>query len=115
MATHEDAQLVVQILQWGAQVGLDDALSSVFAEGFDVDAAKASDAKVRTVLNFGETVGTFVKQNVLDRDLVHDLWAIEYSWRRVGPAAIRAREAYGEPRLYENYEALARQAARAGV
>lgn len=28
-------------------------------------------------------------------------------WGRVGPAAIRNREQLGEPRLYENFEALA--------
>ena len=115
MATHEDAALVVQILQWGAQMGVEEALSTIYSDDFDPEAAQAGDPAVRKVLYFGETIGTFVKQNVLDRDLVQDLWAIEMSWKRVAPAALRLREHAGEPRLYENYEALARQRVAAGV
>jgi hypothetical protein len=58
-------------------------------------------------LFFGETVGTFVKQGVLDRGLVEDLWWIEGMWSRVGPAAQRQRQRLGEPRLFENFESLA--------
>lgn len=107
MATREDAALVVQLLQWGAMEGLGDALAEVFSDRFNPDSAKHEDPAVRKVLYFGETVGTFVKQGLLDRGLVEDLWAIEYSWRRVGPAALRLREQVHEPRMYENFEALA--------
>jgi hypothetical protein len=31
-------------------------------------------------------------------------------WSKVAPAALRAREATGEPRLYENFESLAQSA-----
>jgi hypothetical protein len=56
----------------------------------------------------GETVGTFVKQNLLSSELVHDLLWVDGLWARVGPAALQAREHAGEPRLYENFEALAK-------
>jgi hypothetical protein len=107
-ATYQDAELIVQILQWGSQMGIEDALGKIHAEGFDPEKADANDPDVRKVLYFGEAIATFVKQNVLDRDLVLDLWAVQSSWRSVGPAALRARQRVGEPRLYENYEALAR-------
>ena len=107
-ATYQDAELIVQILQWGSQMGIEDALGTIRAEGFDPEKADANDPDIRKVLYFGEAIATFVKQNVLDRDLVLDLWAVQSSWRRVGPAALRARQRVGEPRLYENYEALAR-------
>jgi hypothetical protein len=116
MATREDATLIVQIMQWAAMTGIDDALATIFDDSFDPEKAKASDPAVRKVLNMGETIGTFVKQGLLDRDLVFDLWAMQYSWKRVGPAALRLRERIGEPRMYENYEALARGVpASAGV
>jgi hypothetical protein len=108
-ATYQDAELIVQILQWGSQMGVEDALSATHAEGFDPEKADANDPDIRKVLYFGEAIATFVKQNVLDRDLVLDLWAVHSSWRRVGPAALRERQRMGEPRLYENYEALARR------
>jgi hypothetical protein len=59
------------------------------------------------MLMFHETIGTLVKNGLLDRDLVYDWLWIAGSWERVGPAAKRAREKVGVPQLYENYEALA--------
>jgi hypothetical protein len=108
-ATYQDAELIVQILQWGSQMGIEDAIGKIYAEGFDPEKANANDPEIRKIHNFGETIGTLVKQKVLDRVLVLDLFAIQSSWRRVGPAALRERERLNEPRLCENYEALARQ------
>ena len=106
-ANNQDAALVVQILRWGAETGLDDATREVFSEGFDPEAANADDKSVRTLLAFGETVATLVKHKTLDKDLVEDLWWIDGAWARVGPTAKKERERLGEPRLYENFEALA--------
>jgi hypothetical protein len=115
MATHEDAMIIVEIAKWGAMSNVDEALSVVFGDDFNPETADAGAQGVRTLLSFGELVGTFVKNNVLDRDLANDMWAAEMLWKRVGPAARRAREQFGEPRLYENFEAWARQPAAAGV
>jgi hypothetical protein len=106
-ATHEDAALVMQLLRWGAAIGLDEAATSLFASTFDPEAASASDAPVMKMLTFGETIATLVKHNVLDEGLVQDLWWVDGTWVRVGPAARRERERLGEPRLFENFEALA--------
>ena len=37
------------------------------------------------------------------------LW-VAGMWAAVGPAAAKAREKHGEPRLFENFEALAKSA-----
>jgi hypothetical protein len=58
------------------------------------------------VLYFGETLGTLVKQKVLDRDLLLDLIWIEGLWSKVGVYAKAIRAGMNEPRLYENFEAL---------
>jgi len=113
MATKEDATLLLQILQWGAMIGSNEAFQFVFSEEFDPESVDAHNPQVRTALNFSETVGTLVKQGLLDRGLVHDLWAIDASWKRLGPAALKARAHSGEPRMYENFEALARSASPA--
>jgi len=107
-ATYEDAKLVVQLSRWGTEMGLEDAVSAVFAPDFDPESASPDDPAVRKMLAFGETVGTLAKQRVLDRDLVLDMWWISGMWARVGPAARRRRDEMGEPRLFENFEALAR-------
>src|ERR1700694_3142911 len=105
-APYQDAEVIVQILQWGSQMGFDDAVGKIYAEGFDPEKAKANDPDIPKVLNFGETIGTFVKQKVLDRYLVLDLFAVQSSWRRVGPAALRERQRLNEPKLCENFEAM---------
>src|SRR5579864_9560070 len=109
-ATREDAALIVQMLRWGAQIDIQDAFARIYSDDFDPQTATHRDPAVAKVLGFGEAIGTFVKHGLLDNDLVQDLWAINSSWKRIAPAALRAREHSGEPRLYENYEALARKA-----
>ncbi len=106
-ATYDDANLVMQIVRWGTELGLPDALPAVLSDEFDPDTASGDDPSVQKVLGFGEVVGTFVKQGVLDRDLVMDMWWIEGFWSRVAPVARTQREHFGEPRLWENFEKLA--------
>jgi hypothetical protein len=106
--TREDAQLMIQIAQWGTSLGIQDAMPRVFADDFDPNAADAmEDEAVRTMLMFGESIGTLTKHELLSAELVHDWIWMPGLWSRVGPAALRAREAFGEPKLYENFEALA--------
>ncbi len=88
-------------------LGLDEATHEIFADQFDPEAVPEDNKAARTMLTFGETVATLVKHNTLDKDLVEDLWWVEGVWARVGPTAKKARERLGEPRLYENFEALA--------
>ena len=107
--TQEDAQLMVQLARWGTELGLQDALPTLFGDDFDpenVDMLQ-NDA-VRTVLYYGESIGTLVKHDLLSRELVEDWIWVEGMWGRVGPAALRQREKVGEPRLFENFEALAK-------
>ena len=106
-ATYDDANLVMQIVRWGTEMGLTDAVRVVLGDDFDPETASPDDPSVQKVLSFGEVVGTFVNQGVLDRGLVLDMWWIEGLWSRVGPAARRKREHLGEPRLSENFEKLA--------
>jgi hypothetical protein len=59
------------------------------------------------LLLLGESIATLTKRELLSAELVDDWLWLEGIWSRVGPAALRAREKFGEPRLYENFEALA--------
>jgi hypothetical protein len=106
-ATHEDAALIVQLVRWSSEMGLDEAAHEIFSESYDPAKASADMPAVRKLLGFGETVGTLVKHDLLDRALVLDLWWIDGMWSRVGPPALAQRDKVGEPRLYENFEALA--------
>ncbi|HTT58427.1 MAG TPA: hypothetical protein VMF33_00095 [Acidimicrobiales bacterium] len=105
-ATYEDAQLVVQLMQWETAVGVDDALAVLFSESFDPETASLDDPNVRKVLTFGETVGALVKHHVLDRDLIRDVYWFDGIWERVKHHALTARAESGEAALYENFESL---------
>jgi len=109
-ASYEDANLVLQLSRWSTEMGLDKALNTIFAESFDAEKATVDDTPVHQALSFGEVVGTLVKQGVLDRGLVLDLWWVTGLWSRVSPAANLERKRLGEARLYENFEALAKSA-----
>ena len=106
-ATHDDAMLMVELAKWGSMSGIDEAAREIISDEFDPEAAQASDPNVHKVLMFGETIGTLVKNGLLDRQLVYDWLWVEGSWAKVGPAARRERAKVGVSQLYENYEALA--------
>jgi hypothetical protein len=104
---HEDATLIVELAKWGSMIGLPEASRTVFADDFDPESAEALDPHIQTMLVFHETVGTLVKNDLLDRDLVLDWLWVSGAWERVGPAALEARARAGVPQLWENFEALA--------
>jgi hypothetical protein len=106
-ASHHDAVLMIELAKWGSMVGIDEAAREVFADDFDIDAAEVSDPSVGKLLMYGETIGTLVKNGLIDRDLIYDWLWVEGSWAKLAPAAKRVREKAGVPQLYENYEALA--------
>jgi hypothetical protein len=103
----QDGALLVQLAQWGTSMGLQAAMLTILSDDFAPESAAVSDEAVATVLQFGETVGTLTKNGLIDTGLVLDWLWVSGLWQRVGPAAVKARENYGVPELYENMEALA--------
>lgn len=103
--THQDAIVMLELARWATMLGLFEG-PGVFAEDFDPDTADAGDAVVRKTLLFNETMGTLVKNGLLNRELVLDWIHVPAVWEHVRPVAMKAREESGEPRLYENFEAL---------
>jgi len=104
--SREDATLIVELAKWGSTIGLPEATGVIWADDFDPEAAEASDPHVRAMLVWHETIGTFVKNGLLDRDLVYDWLWVAGVWERVGPAGLRLRE-QTVPQMFENFEALA--------
>jgi hypothetical protein len=106
--TREDATLIIELAKWGAMMGLTEASQKIYADDFDAEGADALDPEVQAVLTWHETIGTLVKNHLLDRDLVYDWLWVAGSWDRVGPAALKARERAGVPELFANFEELAK-------
>ena len=78
----EDANLIVELAKWGSMIGLPEASRTIFSDDFDQESAEALDPHVQTILVFHETVGTLVKNDLLDRDAGARL---ALGLRRVGP------------------------------
>jgi hypothetical protein len=108
MATQKDAELLVLLLRWATEMGAEAAYAEIFSEGFQKEEASLSNPAVGKLLTYGEAVGTFVKHGLLDRALVNDFWLSSAVWDRLGSAVLKGREEMGEPRLFENFEALAK-------
>jgi hypothetical protein len=106
-ATHDDAVLMIELAKWGSMIGVSEASRELFADNFDPDTVEVTNPSVGNMLMFGETIGTLVKNGLINRELVYDWLWVEGTWARVAPAAKRAREKAGVSQLYENYEALA--------
>jgi hypothetical protein len=114
--TREDAQIMIQLAQLGTALGVQDAMPELFSDEFDPHTADALDNEaVRTILMFGETIATLTNRDLLSAELITDWLWVEGLWSRVGPAALSMRERFGEPRLYENFEALAKRSATRGA
>ena len=105
--SREDATLMVELAKWGSMMGLEEASRTIYDDNFDPETAEVSDPAVQKILMFNETIGTLVKNGLLNRELVYDWLWVEGSWIKVGPAAERARDKAGVPELFENFEALA--------
>ena len=66
-------------------------------------------APVRTLANFYEGCGAFVKAGIIDRDLVCDIWAsvVLRDWEAIAPLVANVRVARDAPQVWTNFEYLA--------
>jgi hypothetical protein len=62
---------------------------------------------VHRFIELFETMGTLVKFNVLNEELVHDRWMVRSIWQFLKPTIERERRTIGSPTLAENFEWLA--------
>lgn len=114
--TKADAQLILEIANGPLAMRAYDGLDLLWGydepptfEQFDADHPRGSEGarNVSALLNVGETIGTFVKQGLLDRGLVYDLYWIKGMWDQCSFLALHMRAKSGVPEMYENFEALA--------
>jgi hypothetical protein len=114
--THEDAQLLLQLARLNAESGCPEAGNFIWSDAFvsDYDEFKRKfptgskeHGYIRTLAAFYETVGTLVKNELLNEDLVLDWLAVHLVWSRLEGLLIGMRDEAGEPRLWENFQALA--------
>jgi hypothetical protein len=115
-----DAQLMVQLAQLSQAMRIDhggallhkhyrqantplsyEAFQAAYPDG------DADGTAILNVLAWNETVGTLVKQGLLDRGLVLDWLWVAGAWERCRAIALGQRAEMGLPEIWENFEALA--------
>ncbi len=115
--TYQDAEIMLQVSQWGTAMGLQTALNWVWSDKFKKDYAafrkkhppgSKGFRRATTVLGWFETIGTLYKNGLFNGDLLFDWLLITGPWERMQGIARGLRKESGSPRLYENFEALAK-------
>ena len=115
-ATQADATLLMQILNGPIALRATDGLTLLLGyatapsyAAFTADHPRGSQGyqDVQAILMLNETIGTFVKQGLLDRGLVYDMFWVSGIWDRCKAIALHYREQSGVAAMYENFEALA--------
>ena len=115
--TQADAQLVLQLAQLSQTAAMDRGQALLWKhrptgglswEQFQELEVDSDDyGAVMAVLKWHETVGTLVKQGLLNRELVLDWLWVRGTWELCRQIALGQREETGVPQMWENFEALA--------
>lgn len=115
--TYQDATIMLQLAQWGALSGTPEAMNWIWSDQFIPDfaefvkkypAGSAEYGYATRVCGWYETIGTLYKQELFNEALLFDWLAVSLVWDRIKGFALGLREQSGEPRIYENFEAMAK-------
>jgi hypothetical protein len=122
--TKEDARLIVDLARLYIESESNKAAALFWSEDFPRNPEEfrqryplSSDEarQVFAALGFFETVATLWKHELIDGELLLDWLSVGGAWGRLREIALDMREQAGEPRLWENFEALAQAQAPAGA
>lgn len=114
---YQDATLMLQLAQWWAAMGQNEAMNWMWSDQFVSDYAEfvkkyppgsEGFANASKICGWFETVGTLYKHELFNEELLFDWLAIGLVWDRIKGFALGCREQTGEPRIYENFEAMAK-------
>ena len=115
--TYQDADLILRLQELMIVSGADEAKDFLWSPQFSPEyhefekrypVGSEGDIKVSKVCGFLETVGTLYKHGLLNDELLFDWLAVGLVWKRVEEWARARRDRSGEPRVFENFEAMAR-------
>ncbi len=115
--THQDAIIMLRLYQLGAIAGLSEATNWMWSDNFITDYAEfikkyppgsEGNEKAAKICGYHETIGTLYKNGLFNEELLFDWLAVYLVWDRIKNFAIGLREEAREPRLFENFEAMAK-------
>jgi hypothetical protein len=115
--TFQDATLMLQLAHLSAASGLQKANAFLWSDKYERDykefvkkfpAGTDEFSYASQICGWFETLGTLFKYDLFNRDLLFDWLLVSGVWDRIKGFALGVREEAKEPKLYENFEAMAK-------
>jgi hypothetical protein len=113
--THEDAMVMLGLIQASGMFGVGDAFAIIYADDFPADpdafwakypmSSEGGQAVIGSMRYF-ETIGTLVRNGLFNEDLAYDWLSITVPWDKLKLIAEKMREG-GPAALWENFEYIA--------
>jgi hypothetical protein len=108
---------MLQLAMWGAVAGNQKAGSFIWSDKFENDYKEfvkkypvGSDeySFASQMCTWYETLGTLFKHDLFNPELLFDWLLVSMVWNRLKGFVLGVRAEANEPRLYENFEAMAK-------
>ena len=115
--THEDALIMLQLARWGAEAGNKKANRFIWSDDYIDDFQEFIEKYPRGSKEYGyvgqicgwyETLAALWVNGLFNEKLINDWLFVSGIWERVKGFALGVREQFGNPRIYEYFEALAK-------
>lgn len=115
--THDDAIVLIQLAQYAASSGIQEAITWMWSEEFPVEdvgflekcpLGSEGHLKAYKICAYFEMIGTLHKHRLLNEELLFDWLAVSLVWDKIKRFSLEMRLMTSEPRLFENFEAMAR-------
>jgi hypothetical protein len=117
-----DAQVMIALYGAQAAHNLGEIMGYIWSNDFQTDfkefrksfppgSNSTQEQGLYRVLGHFETIGTLYRNNLISEDLLFDWLAVDMAWGRLKGFVLGVRKEIGSPRMFENFEYMARRCA----
>jgi hypothetical protein len=115
-----DAQLLIALYETQAAHNLGEVMGYIWSNDFLTDfkefrntfergSNSTQEQGLYRALGYFETIGTLHRNNLISEDLLFDWMAVDMAWGRLKGFVLGTRKELGNPRMFENFEYMARR------
>ena len=115
-----DAQVMIALYEAQAAHNLGEVMGYIWSSDFPTDfkefresfpqgSNSTEERSVHRALGHFETIGTLYRNNLISEDLLFDWLAVDQLFARVKGFVLGVRREIGQPRIFENFEYMARR------
>ena len=115
-----DAQVMIALYEAQAAHNLGEVMGYIWSSDFPTDfkefrqsfpqgSNSTEERNLYRALGHFETIGTLHRNNLINEDLLFDWLAVDHLFARVKGFVLGVRKEIGQPRMFENFEYMARR------